>query len=155
MSQRIQSKFKLFKEGDLVQLEAKNINLEVLHQKLKLKREGLFPITKVISLQTYKLQLLEQQKIFSIFHTCLLFLYKAIEVYRPNYSEPLLEIIEEEEEYKIEIIMGHSLKNAQKPQKFLIKQLEYLLLENTWYKLKELLYINEILDEYKRTHNLL
>ena len=50
MTQRIQSKFKPFKEGDLVWLEAKNINLRVLHQKLKLKQEGLFLITKVISL---------------------------------------------------------------------------------------------------------
>ena len=37
MAQRIQSKFKPFKEGDLVWLEAKNINLGVLHQKLKSK----------------------------------------------------------------------------------------------------------------------
>ena len=50
MAQRIQSKFKLFKKGDLVWLEAKNINLEVLHWKLKPKQEGPFPITKVISL---------------------------------------------------------------------------------------------------------
>ena len=48
--QRIQLKFKLFKEGDLVWLEAKNINLRVLYQKLKPKQEGPFPITKVISL---------------------------------------------------------------------------------------------------------
>ena len=57
--QRIQLKFKPFKEGDLVWLEAKNINLGVLHWKLKLKQEGLFPITKVISPWAYKLQLLE------------------------------------------------------------------------------------------------
>ena len=50
IAQRIQSKFKSFKERDLVWLEAKNINLGVLHWKLKPKRERLFPITKVISL---------------------------------------------------------------------------------------------------------
>ena len=49
MTQKIQSKFKPFK-GDLVWLEVKNINLKVLYQKLKLKQEELFPITKVISL---------------------------------------------------------------------------------------------------------
>ena len=37
IAQRIQSKFKPFKEGDLVWLETKNINLEVLHWKLKSK----------------------------------------------------------------------------------------------------------------------
>ena len=37
IAQRIQLKFKLFKERDLVQLEAKNINLGVLYQKLKPK----------------------------------------------------------------------------------------------------------------------
>ena len=50
IAQKIQSKFKPFKEGDLVWLEAKNINLGVLYQKLKPKQEELFPITKVISL---------------------------------------------------------------------------------------------------------
>ena len=60
MAQRIQLKFKPFKEGDLVWLEAKNINLGVLHWKLKPKREGPFPITKVISPWAYKLQLPEQ-----------------------------------------------------------------------------------------------
>ena len=37
MAQKIQSKFKLFKEEDLVWLETKNINLGVLYQKLKPK----------------------------------------------------------------------------------------------------------------------
>ena len=50
MTQKIQSKFKPFKEGDLVWLKVKNINLKVLYQKLRLKQEELFPITKVISL---------------------------------------------------------------------------------------------------------
>ena len=66
----------------------------------------------MISLWTYKLQLPEQWKIFSIFHTCLLSLYKAIKAYRPSYLEPPPDIIEEKEEYKIEAIMGHSLKNT-------------------------------------------
>ena len=51
--------------------------------------------------------------------------------------------------------MRHNLKNTQNPQKFLIKWLKYLSLENTQYKLEELLYTNKILDEYKRAHNLL
>ena len=50
MAQRIQSKFKLFKEGDLIWLKAKNINLGVLYWKLKLKQKGLFSITQMISL---------------------------------------------------------------------------------------------------------
>ena len=112
IAQRIQSKFKPFKEGDLVWLKAKNINLRVLYWKLKPKWEGPFSITKVISPQAYKLQLLKQWKIFLVFHTCLLSLYKATEVHGPSYSEPLPDIIEGEEEYKIKAIMGHSSKNA-------------------------------------------
>ena len=112
MSQKIQLKFKLFKKGDLVQLEAKNINLGVLYWKLKPKQERPFPITKVISLQAYKLQLLEQWKIFPVFHAYLLSLYKATKAYGPSYSEPLPDIIEEEKEYEIEAIIGHSPKNA-------------------------------------------
>ena len=51
--------------------------------------------------------------------------------------------------------MGHSPKNNQKSEKFLIKCLRYLSLENTQYKPEELLYTNKILNEYKRAHNLL
>ena len=121
MAQRIQSKFKPFKEGDLVWLEAKNIDLRVLHQKLKPKWEGLFSITKVISLWAYKLQLPKQWKIFPVFHACLLSLYKATEVYGPRYSEPPPDIIEGEKGYEIKAIVGHSPKNTQKPWKFLVK----------------------------------
>ena len=109
----------------------------------------------MISLWAYKLQLPEQWKIFPVFHACLLSLYKATEAYGPSYSEPPSDIIEGEEEYEIEAIVGHSPKNAQKPRKFLVKWLGYPLSENTWYKLEELSHANEILDEYKRTHNLL
>ena len=66
----------------------------------------------MISLWAYKLQLLEQWKIFPVFHTCLLSLYKATEAHSPSYSEPPPDIIEEKEEYEIEAIVGHSLKNA-------------------------------------------
>ena len=68
---------------------------------------------------------------FPVFHACLLSLYKATKAYSPSYSESPPDIIEGEEEYEIEAIMGHSPKNARKPQKFLVKWLGYLLLENT------------------------
>ena len=69
----------------------------------------------MISLWAYKLQLLEQWKIFPVFHACFLSPYKATKAHGPSYSEPPPNIIEEEEEYQIEAIMGHSLKNAWKP----------------------------------------
>ena len=112
IAQRIQSKFKPFKKEDLVWLEVKNINLGVLHWKLKLKWEGLFPIIKIISPWAYKLQLSEQWKIFPVFHTYLLSLYKATKAHSPSYLEPSPNIIEGVEEYKIEAIIGHSLKNT-------------------------------------------
>ena len=75
----------------------------------------------MISLWAYKLQLPEQWKIFPVFHTCLLSLYKATEAHGPSYLEPPLNIIEGEKEYEIEVIVGYSPKNAQKPWKFLVK----------------------------------
>ena len=63
----------------------------------------------MISPWAYKLQLLKQWKIF---YTCLLSLYKATEAHRLSYSELSPDIIEGEEEYKIEAIMGYSSKNA-------------------------------------------
>ena len=75
----------------------------------------------MISPWAYKLQLPEQWKNFPVFHACLLSPYKATKAHSLSYSEPSPDIIEREEKYEIKAIMGHSPKNARKPQKFLVK----------------------------------
>ena len=66
----------------------------------------------MISSWAYKLQLPEQWKIFPVFHAYLLSLYKTTETHSPSYLEPPPNIIEGEEKYKIEAIVGYSPKNA-------------------------------------------
>ena len=57
MLERVKSKFKPFKIGTKVWLEAKNLRLQTPHRKLTHKREGPFEIEKVLGPLVYRLKL--------------------------------------------------------------------------------------------------
>src|SRR5260221_5775862 len=91
------------KEGDQVWLEGRNLSIAG-SKKLSPKRYGPFPITKKISLVTYKLRLPPSIKIHDVFHIDLLLPYKEMEAYSTPFTCPP-PIIDSEEEYKIETIL--------------------------------------------------
>ena len=107
MKKWISSKFCPWKSGDKVWLEGKNLKLHYPSKKLALKKEGPFEITQVISLVAYKLQLPPTWKIHDIFHASLLLSYKETLEHGPNFSNPPPDLIEGEEEYKIDKILSH------------------------------------------------
>jgi hypothetical protein len=72
MMEQITQKFVPFKKGDEVWLDSKNLKLPYPMRKLAPKREGPFPIIKVISPLSYRLKLLTQWKIHPMFHVHLL-----------------------------------------------------------------------------------
>ena len=96
------------KEGDDIQLEAKNIYLNRPLKKLDQKRYGPFKVLKAISQGAFQLKLPEGLIIHNVFNKDLL-----IQCKRPQYkgqhvdSVPLPDIINEEEEYKVEEIRKH------------------------------------------------
>ena len=57
MKNRIHSKFKPFKIGGNVWLEARNLKHNIINPKFSPKREGPFTITKVLSVLSYQLKL--------------------------------------------------------------------------------------------------
>ncbi|ESK85977.1 hypothetical protein Moror_9478 [Moniliophthora roreri MCA 2997] len=59
---------------------------------------------------TYKLKLPFQRRIHPIFHTGLLTPYKENKTYGPNSLEPPLDIVEGQEEFEVEAIIGHRPK---------------------------------------------
>ena len=91
------------KTGDQVWLEGKNLNVRGTH-KLLPKRYGPFKITEKIGAVAYRLDLPSSMKIHNVFHVDLLLPYKETEAYGPAYTRPPLDLIEGEEEYKIESI---------------------------------------------------
>ena len=79
------STFVPFKKGDKVWLDSQNLKT-VYHKKMKPKREGPFPITKVLGPVTYRLQLPATWRIRNVFHAALLRPYKENVVYGENYE---------------------------------------------------------------------
>jgi hypothetical protein len=96
-----------YKLRDQVWLEA--THLKVRHQKMKLKpkRYGPFKIIKEISPMVYQLRLLVAWGIHDIFHASLLSPYSEMTAHSPNFSQPPPELVDGEEEYQVEHIMGY------------------------------------------------
>jgi hypothetical protein len=99
-----------YKLGEQVWLEA--THLKVHHQKTKLKPKqyGPFKIIKEISPVVYQLRLPMAWRIHDVFHTSLLLPYRKTTAHGPNFSRPPLELVDGEEEYQVECIMGHQNK---------------------------------------------
>jgi len=89
-------------------LEAKNIHLNRLLKKLDQKRYGPFKILKVIGQEAFQLKLLEGWIIHNVFNKNLLTQCKEPQ-YKGQHVDPapLLDIINEEEEYEVEKIRKH------------------------------------------------
>ena len=62
---------------------------------------------EVLGPVTYQLKLLTTWKIYNVFHATLLQPYIEDKVYGNNYPQPLLELLEGEEVYKVETILKH------------------------------------------------
>jgi hypothetical protein len=98
------------KLGDQVWLEA--THLKIRHQKMKLKPKwyGPFKIIKEITPVVYQLRLPMAWRIHNVFHTSLLSPYCETTTHGPNFSQFPPELIDGEEEYQVEHIMGHRNK---------------------------------------------
>ncbi len=94
-----------YKEGEQVWLEGRNLRTSHPTAKLAPKRYGPFPITKVLGPVTYQLRLPEQWNIHPMFHVDLLTPYKETEFHGRNFKQPLPDLINGEEEYKVEWII--------------------------------------------------
>jgi hypothetical protein len=95
----------MFKAGDHVWLEGHNLHLDQPSAKLSPKCHGPFMITKVLSPITYQLKLPHQWKIHNVFHMDLLTPYIKTDFHSPNYTRLPPDLINGEEEYKVESIL--------------------------------------------------
>ena len=96
-----------FEEGAKVWLEGTNLTLPYQMRKLAPKRHGPFTITKRIFPVTYKLQLPPAWTIHDVFHASLLTPYRVTEQKGANYLQPPPELIDGEEEFEVENVLGH------------------------------------------------
>jgi hypothetical protein len=91
-----------FQTGDQVWLDGRNIKTFHPAAKLAPKRHGPFPIIRVLSPITYELGLPVQWRLHPVFHVDLLTPYRETEFHGTNYDKPPPDLIDREEEYKVE-----------------------------------------------------
>ena len=105
--EKITQGFKPFKQGDLVWLDSRHLKLRYESSKLAPKHEGPFPIKEVLSPLSYDLSLPNTWRIHPVFHASLLMPYKENDIHGLNYPQPPPDLVNGEEEYKVEWILKH------------------------------------------------
>jgi hypothetical protein len=70
--------------------------------------------------------------VHDVFHTSLLLPYHETTTHSPNFSQPPPELVDGEEEYQVEHIMGHRKTGRGKKLQYLVKWMGYPDSDNTW-----------------------
>jgi hypothetical protein len=118
-------------EGQLVWLKGKNLPLPYGTAKLAPQRHGPFKIIKNISPVAVRLELPAQWNIHPVFHTSLITPYTETPSHGPNFTRPLLDLIDGEAEYEVEQIRSHRTWGRRKTLQYLIKWKGYPESDNT------------------------
>lgn len=113
ISQRLKTHYVPFTIGQQVWLDTRNLKMKI-NSKLKPRKEGPFTITKVIGQVNYQLALPSHWKIHPVFHTVLLRPFKETKQHGPNFIEPPPDIVNDEEQYKVERIINHRTRGRMK-----------------------------------------
>ena len=146
MKERIVSKYTPWKVGDKVWLETTNLHMSG-PKKLQMKRTGPFEIEEVISRTAFRLRIPPQWKIHPVFHASLLTSYKETSEHGPNFLQPPPDLIDGEEEYKVEVVLGHRGRPGRRM--FLIRWKGYSSVEDTWEPERNLGNAQPLIKEYK------
>ena len=119
--------------------------------KLVPRMHGPFPINQVMSLVTYRLELPKQWSIHPVFHTNLLTPYHETMLHGDNYQCPPPDLINEEEEYKVEAILDSRKFGRKKQQQNLVKWKGYPNADNQWLD-QDVVFAEEAIRELKWQH---
>ena len=95
-----------FRVRDQVWLEGRNLRVAQPTAKLAPKRHGPFKVIQVMSPDNYCLELPTQWSIHSVFHIDLLTPYCETPIHGANYLRPPPDLIDGEEEYKVEHVLA-------------------------------------------------
>jgi hypothetical protein len=126
------SKFKPFLEGQTVWLDSKNLKTTHPITKLCPKRYGPFKVTKALSHVAYQLDLPPSWKIHNVFHATLLSPYKETEEHGRNFPEPPPDLIDGEEEWEVERIIGMRHFGRNKTLQYRVRWKGYSEAHDTW-----------------------
>jgi hypothetical protein len=96
------------------------------------KRYRPFRVGKVISPVAYQLELPNNWWIHNVFHASLLSPYRETTNHGPNFSRPLPDLVDGEEEQEIEKIINHQYFSRNRTLRYLIKWKGFLESDNEW-----------------------
>jgi hypothetical protein len=102
-----------------VWLDSRNLPVNVPSKKLAPRRYGPFTIKEKISPIAYRLDLPQHMKIHNVFHVDLLSPYQQTEIYGEAFPQPPPDLIEGEEEYKVEDIISDRM--IRRKRQYLVK----------------------------------
>ena len=142
-----------FHPGDRIWLEARNLALPYQTRKLAPKHHGPFLITKRVSSVAYQLQLPPTWTIYDVFHASLLTPYHETIKHGPNYNRPPPEMVDGEEEFEVEAVMGHRFFRKGCKLQYLIKWRGYPVTDNTW-ESQEQVFTLRLIQGYHKKHPL-
>ena len=146
MKEQITSKYTPWKVGDRVWLETTNLHMNG-PKKLQMKRTGPFEIKEVISQTAFCLRIPPQWKIHPVFHASLLTNYTEALEHGPNFLQLPPDLVDGEEEYKVEAVLGHRGRPGRCT--FLIRWKGYFAVEDTWEPERNLGNAQLLITEYK------
>src|SRR6266702_2657885 len=121
-----------YHEGSLVWLEGRHLRTNQPTAKLAPKRHGPFPIIQVMSPVNYRLELPTQWSIHDVFHIDLLTPYRETDLHGSNYSRPVPDLVDNEEEYEVKKILDSQQFGRGRKKQYLIKWKGYPDLDNEW-----------------------
>jgi Chromo (CHRromatin Organisation MOdifier) domain len=142
-----ETKYQPFKEGERVWLEGTHLKLPYETMKLAPRRYGPFHITSKVSDVAYRLKIPEKWKIHNVFHVSLLTPYKETEKHGPNFLEPPPDLIDGEEEWEVEEILGDW--QYRRKRQYLIQWKGYAPAHDSWVDESEL-HAPDLIEAYKR-----
>ena len=146
-------KDQLFKVGDMVWLDARNIKTKKPSKKLGPKRLGPYMIIDIIGKRAYKLKLPSGSRIHPVFNVALLepfHMTKTQEQEEPNVEEVLQSQYEEETEWEVENLVNSRTLNER--LEYLVKWKGYDDSENTWEPAGNLQHLTAKIRRFHRLH---
>lgn len=141
-----------YKIGDLVWLDATNIQINRPAKKLSDRRYGPFEILEKIGKASYRLKLPAQWKrIHPVFNEVLLYPYvKPLSALQKTDVPPPPDIIDNVEEYEVEEIVDSKMYRGK--LKYLVHWKGYPIEERTWEPVENLSNSQEYIDEFHKKH---
>ena len=143
----------VYRIGDQVWLNGRNIKTYHPTAKLAPKRHEPFSIKRALSTITYQLILPEQWKIHDVFHVDLLTPYRETEFHGPNYARPPPDLINEEEQYEVEQVLDERNNGCWKKKQYLVKWKGYPDSDNQWLDAKDMENAQELIAEFHNSND--